>query len=331
MKYSCIVFLTLASSASAFAPSRKPNARFLNAVLESTEEKESSSKSAVLQSVVEEGMEDQTLNMNTGGIQPGRYAPGAQSIAIPFMKRPAALDGSHAGDFGFDPLGFTEDNDLYAMQEAELRHGRLAMLAVIGWPLSELLAPDSMLQNGMAPSVLNGFNPISLVSTAVIFAGLGFFEFKTSLRRTSNTPLGIKHREDMANVWKYGVAGDYNFDPLGLYDSIGDDAVARKGLREVEVSHGRSAMLGITSFVIWEKLTGHAIVENSMFFHPNLLLPFLTAAYIAFTTIYEVSIPADNSKSLQFDYTSEGEMKVENLKKSVGKTIKKISNIGKKN
>jgi len=48
----------------------------------------------------------------------------------------------------------------------------------------------------------------------------------------------------MANVWKCGVAGDYNFDPLGLYDSIGDDAVARKNLREVEVSHGRSAMLG---------------------------------------------------------------------------------------
>lgn len=332
MKFSSIVFLTLASGASAFAPSRKPNARFLNAAtLESTEEKESSSKSAVLQSVVEEGMEDQTLNMNTGGIQPGRYAPGAQSIAIPFMKRPAALDGSHAGDFGFDPLGFTEDNDLYAMQEAELRHGRLAMLAVIGWPLSELLAPDSMLQNGMAPSVLNGFNPLSLASTAVIFAGLGFFEFKTSLRRTSDNPNGIKHREDMANVWKYGVAGDYNFDPLGLYNSIGDDAVARKGLREVEVSHGRSAMLGITAFVIWEKLTGHAIVENSMFFHPNLLLPFLTAAYIAFTTIYEVSIPAENSKLLQFDYTSEGEMKVENLKKSVGKTITKISNIGKKN
>merc|ERR1711892_673976 len=127
------------------------------------------------------------------------------------------------------------------MQEAELRHGRLAMLAVIGWPLSELLAPDFMLQNGMAPSVLNGFNPISFLSTAVVFGALGFLEYQTALRRTSDTPTGIKHREDMASVWKYGVAGDYNFDPLGLYSIIGDDAVARKGLREVEVSHGRSA------------------------------------------------------------------------------------------
>ena len=104
-----------------------------------------------------------------------RCAPSAQSIAIPFMKHSVALNGSHAGDFGFNPLGFTKDNDLYVMQEAELRHGRLVMLAVIGWPLSEFLAPDFMLQNGMAPSFLNGFNPIPFVSTAIIFAGLVFF------------------------------------------------------------------------------------------------------------------------------------------------------------
>lgn len=286
--------------------------------------------STVLPSVVvEEGMEDQTLNMNTDGIQPGRYAPDSNSVAIPFLKRPAALDGSHAGDFGFDPLGFTETNDLYAMQESELRHGRLAMLAVVGWPLSELLAPDFMLQeNGMAPSVLNGFNPLSFASTAILFAAFGFFEYKTALRRTSNTATGIQHRKDMAAVWKYGVAGDYNFDPLGLYSSIGDDPVARKGLREVEISHGRSAMLGITSFVIWEKLTGHPIVENSMFFHPNLLLPALTVAYVLFNSIYEIDImPGDGKRLLSVEYTSEGEMRLENLKMGVTKTVSKVSNL----
>ena len=103
------------------------------------------------------------------------YALGAQSITIPFMKRPAALNGSHAGEFGFDPLGFTKDNDLYAMQEAELCYRRLVMLAVIGCSLSEFLVPGSMLQYSMAPSFLNGFNPIPFVSTAIIFAGLVFF------------------------------------------------------------------------------------------------------------------------------------------------------------
>ena len=70
----------------------------------------------------------------------GRYADLPNSIALPFLPRPAALDGSHAGDYGFDPLGLSEKLDFYAMQEAEVRHARLAMLAVVGWPMSELLA-----------------------------------------------------------------------------------------------------------------------------------------------------------------------------------------------
>ena len=125
------------------------------------------------------------------------------------MMRPSALDGSHAGDYGFDPLGFTETEDLYVMQEAELRHARLAMLAVVGWPMSELVAPDWMLQaNGCAPSVLNGFNPLTFLGVAAAFGALGFLEYKTALRRVDDTKLGSIHEEDMADVWKWGVAGD---------------------------------------------------------------------------------------------------------------------------
>ena len=32
---------------------------------------------------------------------------GAKSTALPFLAKPAKLDGSLVGDFGFDPLGFT--------------------------------------------------------------------------------------------------------------------------------------------------------------------------------------------------------------------------------
>jgi len=245
-------------------------------------------------------------------IIPGRYADTEKSIALPFLDRPKNLDGTHAGDYGFDPLGFSESQDLYTLQESEIRHGRLAMLAVIGWPLSELFAPEWMLQNGCAPSVLNGFNPLSLAATVLLFGAAGYFEFKTSLRRVDDTEIGQKHKEDMADVWKYGVAGDYNFDPLNLYSSIGDDANARKGWRDVEISHGRSAMLGITSFAMWEYLTGHPIVENSMFFHPNLLLPSLVAAYAFATSIYEVEL--EDSQYLKIRKTSEGEARLENIK-----------------
>jgi len=248
-------------------------------------------------------------------IKPGRYNDKENSIAVPFLKRPPALDGSHAGDYGFDPLGFTEQYDLYTMQEAELRHARLAMLAVIGWPVSELVAPDWMLQYGCAPSVLNGFNPLSFLATLAAFGGLGYFEYKTALRRVDDKRLGMIHREDMADVWKWGVAGDYNFDPLNLYSSIGNDAYARKGLRDLEISHGRSAMLGITGFAAWEALTGHPIVENSMFFHPNPLLPALVIGYVAFNQFYELE---DSDMFIRFKLSSEGEARMENLKLGMG-------------
>jgi len=57
-----------------------------------------------------------------------------KSESMPFMERPAALDGSMAGDVGFDPLGFSSSGiPLTWMREAELKHGRVCMLATVGW------------------------------------------------------------------------------------------------------------------------------------------------------------------------------------------------------
>jgi len=286
-----------------------------------------SGEAAIMNSPVEASMEKEiewpVEEEKDDSIEPGRYADLKNSIALPFLPRPTALDGTHAGDFGFDPLGFSEKYDLYVMQEAELRHARLAMLAVVGWPLSELMAPDWMLQHGMAPSVLNGFNPVSFLATAAAFGAFGFFEFKTSLRSKVGTEFGDKHQQDMSQVWNLGVAGDYNFDPLNLYSMFGDDYKSRKGLREVEISHGRSAMLGITAFALWEKLTGHPIVENSMFFHPNLLLPSLVLAYVGWSQIYEVS-PL-NEYPIRIQYTNEGEMKLERLQNAAQSASEKLS------
>jgi Chlorophyll A-B binding protein len=53
----------------------------------------------------------------------------SMSVALPFMPRPLALDGSLVGDVGFDPLGFAKSKeDLMNYREAEIKHGRLAML-----------------------------------------------------------------------------------------------------------------------------------------------------------------------------------------------------------
>lgn len=255
------------------------------------------------------------LTNNTFVSHSGRYNDKEMSIAMPFLKRPTNLDGTHAGDVGFDPLGLSENLDMYTMMEAEVRHARLAMLAVIGWPLSELFGPNFMLHGNahLAPSVLNGFDPLSFITVAAIFGGAGYFEYKTSLRRVDDKRIGMKHKEDMANVWKYGVPGDYNFDPLNLYSMFGDTADGRKAMRELEISHGRWAMLGITGFAAWEALTGHAVVENNLFFHPNGVLPALAAAYLAFGFFYEVK--NTDQYLFQIEMTSEGQVRKENLQR----------------
>ena len=69
-----------------------------------------------------------------------------RSAAIPFLKRPPALDGSMVGDMGFDPLGISTTitelgGDLKYVREAELMHGRQSMLACVGFVFPGACAP----------------------------------------------------------------------------------------------------------------------------------------------------------------------------------------------
>lgn len=60
------------------------------------------------------------------------------SASIPFLKQPENLEGM-VGDIGFDPFGFATIFPVKFMREAELKHGRVAMLAVVGWLVSEVV------------------------------------------------------------------------------------------------------------------------------------------------------------------------------------------------
>merc|ERR1712167_163069 len=55
-----------------------------------------------------------------------------------FLKRPEKLDGSMMGDVGFDPLRLAEVQvDLTYARGAEVKHGRIAMLACVGFIIQE--------------------------------------------------------------------------------------------------------------------------------------------------------------------------------------------------
>lgn len=59
--------------------------------------------------------------------------------AIPGTDRPKNLDGTMVGDIGFDPLGFSNWLNLNWAREAEIKHGRVAMLAATGMIVQDLV------------------------------------------------------------------------------------------------------------------------------------------------------------------------------------------------
>jgi len=158
------------------------------------------------------------------------------------------------GNKGFDPLNCSTDIvTLRKYREAEIKHGRLAMLGSVGWPLAELYHPylskisnsaNILSDNGKVPSILNGgldkVNPVFFMA-AIVFA--------TTLELNN-----IKKVYDNESI-----PGDLGFDPLKLYN--GKDVVTKSNLELKEINNGRLAMLAITYYAISEFITKNPIVK----------------------------------------------------------------------
>jgi len=81
-----------------------------------------------------------------------------------FSGRGFFIRAAAVGNAGFDPLGIASSDRLVPLRHAEVKHGRLAMLAVLAIPAQESFHPllakltgcRNMLSYGLSPSVLNG-------------------------------------------------------------------------------------------------------------------------------------------------------------------------------
>lgn len=108
---------------------------------------------------------------------PAPPAPPApeMSASIPFLLKPKGLDGM-VGDIGFDPLGFATIFPIKFLREAELKNGRVAMLAVVGWLVSELVhVPGAAYQSENPVDAMAAVGPGPMLQ---IFLFCGFLEWK---------------------------------------------------------------------------------------------------------------------------------------------------------
>eukprot|EP00527_Entomoneis_sp_CCMP2396_P004549 CAMPEP_0198149204 /NCGR_PEP_ID=MMETSP1443-20131203/45369_1 /TAXON_ID=186043 /ORGANISM="Entomoneis sp., Strain CCMP2396" /LENGTH=235 /DNA_ID=CAMNT_0043814159 /DNA_START=90 /DNA_END=793 /DNA_ORIENTATION=+ len=196
-----------------------------------------------------------------GGDDDGKGATKDMSKALPFVPRPKLLDGELAGDVGFDPFNFAgaDKASLYYMREAEIKHSRLAMLAVAGWPLAELFdkpladaagLPTLLTKSGASPSILNGgLGNVDIAYWAVVVALAGIVEIESD-----------KTREEKGKSY---LLGDCNFDPLGFFP---EDKVKRQAMMTKEIKHGRLAMMALTGFVVQEAIFRIPVVAETPFF-----------------------------------------------------------------
>lgn len=96
------------------------------------------------------------------------------SASIPFLKKPKNLDGM-VGDIGFDPLGLATIFPVKFMREAEIKHGRVAMLAVVGWLVSEVVhVPGAAYMSENPVDAMAAVGPSPMLQ---IFCFCGFLEW----------------------------------------------------------------------------------------------------------------------------------------------------------
>lgn len=173
------------------------------------------------------------------------------SASLPFLASPTHLDGSLPGDRGFDPFNFAADEgSLEWYRQSEQKHGRIAMLASVGWPLAELFhkaiaeslgLPSLLASHDRVPSVLNdGLSHVPFAGFWIpVIAAAAALEFRESFNQDSNTP------KDRATGQSVTFA------------------------EEAEIFNGRLAMLAITGFALQEYLFQDAVIDQfPIFFKP---------------------------------------------------------------
>lgn len=163
------------------------------------------------------------------------------SKSLPFLTAPKNTAG-WVGDNGFDPFGFSDYFDMKWLREAEIKHGRAAMLATVGFVAQQYITLPGMTHvddSNLAPEAAG------LSSMLQIVFGLGIWEFWTNKGNvTMETMFSDPSREP----------GNLGFDPMGL--SKGKSKAEMEEMQLKEIKNGRLAMMAIGGMIHHNFVTG---------------------------------------------------------------------------
>jgi len=181
------------------------------------------------------------------------------SAGDPFS--PEKIAGVVAPTGFFDPLGFASKADeatVKRYREAELTHGRVAMLASVGFLVGEKVEGSSFLfdaqVSGPAISHLTQIPPAFWAILILTIGASEQFRAKKGWVDPSQNPI-----DKPGQLEKAYVPGDLGFDPLGLMPANEEEIIV---MQTKELQHGRLAMLATAGMMAQELVDQKGIVEH---------------------------------------------------------------------
>lgn len=196
------------------------------------------------------------------------------SQALPGEVAPDLLDGSFVGDVGFDPCFLSTKatkmapyfngifnnevsiDGLTWYREAELMHGRISMIAVVGF-----IAPGFGTFAGNEWTGADAFstlNPLENISAAPSASLFQIFAFMAAMEfRRINIIFEDGNSYQAGDSQKWGQ-GEGRWNPLGLNYTPEEYEV--KQLQEIK--HARLAMIGLLGTIFQAQASGVSVVEQ---------------------------------------------------------------------
>jgi len=172
----------------------------------------------------------------------------------------------------FDPLGLAakaDDNTIRKYREAELTHGRIAMVASLGFFVGEL-APGKFFN--LYPEVTSGTGILQIYQVPGVFWVSFFaaaFAIETSRVQRAIVDPTTASKEEIGKYRTDYIPGDLGFDPLGLKS---DDPEVFKSKQTKELQNGRLAMLAVSGFLAQELSDKKGLVEHLLGYIPQDIL-----------------------------------------------------------
>mmetsp|Transcript_28584 Transcript_28584/g.40729 ORF Transcript_28584/g.40729 Transcript_28584/m.40729 type:complete len:386 (+) Transcript_28584:20-1177(+) len=195
----------------------------------------------------------------------------------------------------WDPCGFqlVSKSVVRKYRESELKHGRLAMLACVGFVIQEAIHPlhediggmaithmqqlrevslshnmiyrlffDSLaLPDGLLNNQINANIPVDYLALLAVFMSAEIFALKRNWTRWRRNEYNhqFDHNIGIGNLKESYSNGDYGFDPLKL---LPEDEENRLFVIESELNNGRLAMMAFIGMLGQEYLTGVPVIAS---------------------------------------------------------------------